>query len=205
MKKHVLLIFALAAFGLAFRAVELPKGLDVGDTAPDFLLPATDGQTYSLATIRDARGEKPRGYIITFTCNTCPYARANEDRLISLHEEFAPQGWPVVAIQPNDPSLQPGDSMEKMKERAAEKGFPYLYLLDDGQEVYPQYGAAYTPHVFLLNADRETLYIGAIDDSPRNADGVKQQFVRDAIRAYESGKAIDPSHTKGVGCGIKAK
>ena len=155
--------------------------------------------------IKDANGEAPKGYIVPFTCNPCPYAQANEDRLISLHEEYAPKGWPVVAIQPNDPSIQPGDSMDKMKERAKEKGFPFPYLLDDGQEVYPQYGASYTPHIFLLNADRKTLYIGAIDDSPRNPDGVKQQFVRDAIAAYEAGKKIDPAFTKAVGCSIKAK
>ncbi len=205
MKKNVLMILAIALFGLAFTVVELPNGLEVGDTAPDFELPATDGKMYSLASIKDANGEDPKGYIVTFTCNTCPYAQANEDRLISLHEEYAPKGWPVVAIQPNDPSIQPGDSMDKMKERASKKGFPFRYLLDDGQEIYPQYGASYTPHVFLLNADRKTLYIGAIDDSPRNPDGVKQQFVREAIAAYESGNKIDPAFTKAVGCSIKAK
>ncbi len=206
MKTPFLLFVALAVSALAFtHAVESPAGLSIGDVAPDFELPATDGKMYSLASITDAKGKQPKGYIVTFTCNTCPFAQANEDRLIALHKDMAPKGWPVVAIQPNDPVIQPGDNMANMKKRAAEKGFPFLYLLDDGQEIYPRYGASYTPHVFLLDKDRKTLYIGAIDDSPRNPDGAKQHFVRDAIEAHMAGKKIDPDMTKAVGCSIKAR
>ena len=96
-------------------------GYEVGDQAMDFSLKGTDGKLHSLASIADAKG-----YILTFTCNTCPYAVMYEDRLIDLHKKYAPMGYPVVAINPNDPEVKPGDSFEKMQTRVEEKGFPFL-------------------------------------------------------------------------------
>lgn len=180
------------------------EGIGVGDKAPNFNLKNIDGKKYSFDNIIDAKGNKPKGYIIVFTCNTCPYAQANEQRLINLHNTYASKGYPVVAIQPNDPALQPGDSFEAMKKNAKEKGFPFLYLFDDGQEVFPKYGATKTPEVFLVDANLVLRYHGAIDDSPRNADSVDEKFVEKAIEAIEAG--IDPATktTKAVGCGIKS-
>ena len=175
-------------------------GYEIGDKAADFELKNVDGTMVSLASM-----ENVKGYIVTFTCNHCPYAVMYEDRLIDLHNKYAAKGYPVVAINPNDPAVQPEDSFEKMQERAEEKGFPFVYLFDEGQEVYPQYGATRTPHVFLLDADMVVRYIGAIDDSPRAADAVEKKYLEDAIMALETGVTPDPATTKAVGCSIKTQ
>lgn len=175
-------------------------GYKVGDQAADFKLKGTDGNMHSLAGIADAKG-----YILTFTCNTCPYAVMYEDRLIELHKKYAPMGYPVVAINPNDPEVKPGDSFEKMKTRVDEKSFPFLYLFDDGQKVYPQYGATKTPHVFLLNKERTVSYIGAIDDNAQDASAVEKRYLENAIDALMNGKMPDPDFTKAIGCSIKVK
>lgn len=182
-----------------------PSGVSVGDKAPAFSLKNIDGKTYSFDNIKDANGKTPKGFIVVFTCNTCPYALANEQRLIDLHNAYSPKGYPVVAIQPNDPALQPGDSFEAMKQNAAEKGFPFLYLLDEKQEVFPAYGATKTPEVYLVDAKRIVRYHGAIDDNVRNPDGVEEKFVEMAIASIEAGKDPVPATTKAIGCGIKKR
>lgn len=178
--------------------------LNIGDTAPSFLLKNVDGNLVSLESIRSATPNF-KGAIITFTCNTCPFAVMYEDRLIALHNEFAPRGWPVVAIQPNDPGVQPGDSFEEMQVRASEKEFPFPYLFDEGQKVYPQYGASRTPHVFLTDEQLTVRYIGTIDNNPQDASAATEHFVKNAIAAIEIGKDPDPNTTKAIGCSIKVK
>lgn len=180
-------------------------GLAIGQKAPDFTLENVDGTFYSLEDIKDAEGETPKGYIVTFTCNTCPFAQKYEDRLIALHNKMAPMGYPVVAIQPNDPAIQPGDSMEAMQQRAEEKGFPFVYLLDEGQKVYPQYGAGRTPEVYLLDSELILQYHGAVDDNAQNPDDVSINYVENAIEALEQGETPDPVDVKAIGCMIKAK
>ncbi len=214
MKKMIRLsLLLVAAFGLwtAASFVETPvenDGLEVGDTAPDFQLKNIDGKMYSLESIAkeyEEEGKELKGFIVTFTCNTCPFAIKYEDRLIATHNKMAEKGWPIVAIQPNDPEVQPGDSMEKMQERAEEKGFPFVYLMDEGQKVYPQYGATKTPHIYLLDTDRKVHYIGALDDSARDPNAVKREYVVEAIEAIESGQKPDPDFTTAIGCTIKTK
>lgn len=177
--------------------------LQVGDKAPEFSLKNIDGKEYSFDNIVDANGQSPKGFIVIFTCNTCPVAVANEDRIISLHEKYNAMGYPVVAIQPNDPSLKSGDAPEAMKQRAADKGFDFLYLFDDGQEVFPKYGATKTPEVYLVDSDRILRYHGAIDDSARDEDSVEEKFLEAAIEALEQGEDPDPATTKAIGCSIK--
>ena len=126
-----------------------------------------------------------------------------EDRLIDLHNRYAAKGWPVIAINPNDPAAKAGDSYQEMIVRAEEKGFDFPYLFDDGQKVYPQYGATRTPHVFLLDNTRKVRYIGAIDDSAQDAESVTETYLEDAIAAVEAGKEPNPSFTKAIGCSIK--
>ncbi|MFK7969250.1 MAG: redoxin domain-containing protein [Bacteroidia bacterium] len=179
---------------------DAPKGYQVGDIATDFNLKNIDGKQYSLDGIEGAKG-----YIVVFTSNVCPFALMYEDRLIKLHNEMAPRGYPVVAINSNDASMQEGDSFDKMKTRAKEKGFPFLYLKDDAQTVYPQFGATRTPHVFLLDKDLKVQYIGAIDDDAQSAENVKEKYVENAINALESGSLPEPNFTKAIGCPIKSK
>jgi peroxiredoxin len=107
---------------------------------------------------------------------------------------------------PNNPSLQPGDSMEAMKARAASKGFTFPYLFDDGQKIYPQYGATKTPHVYLLEKTEKgnvVRYIGAIDDNYKDADAVNTKYVEEAVDALMIGKEIKETKTRAIGCSIK--
>jgi peroxiredoxin len=128
-----------------------------------------------------------------------------EDRIIELHKKMEPKGFPVIAIQPNDPDIQPGDSFAKMQERAREKKFPFAYLLDEGQKVYPLYGATRTPHFYILDKNLKVQYIGALDDNPQDASAVTKRYVEDAVNAIEKGKTPEVTSTKAIGCGIKAK
>ena len=185
---------------LLFTGVMLAQGYSVGDKASDFSLKNIDGKMMSLADIEDAEG-----YVVVFTCNHCPYAVMYEDRLIELHNKFAPQGYPLEAIMPNDPEVKPADSFDNMIVRAEEKGFPFAYLYDEGQKVYPQYGATKTPHVYLLDKEMTVKYIGSIDDSPRDAESVEDRFLESAIMALQAGKNPEPSVTKAIGCSIKTK
>ncbi len=202
MKKNLLSsFFAFAGLALLLAAaLPVSTGLKVGDKAPDFKLKNVDGRMVSLADYKDAKG-----YIVTFTCNTCPYAVMYEDRIIELHNKFAPKGYPVVAIQPNDPEAQPGDAFDKMQARAKEKGFPFAYLFDEGQKIYPQYGASRTPEIYLLDKNLIVRYTGAIDDNAQDASAVTTRYVENAIAALEGGKNPEPSFVKAVGCTIKVK
>jgi peroxiredoxin len=200
------MLFAIALLTAAFvwqdnttePLLQHVLGLNVGDKAPDFKLMNVDGEMVSMSDYADAKG-----FIITFTCNHCPFSVMYEDRLIELQNRYAPMGYHVIAINPNDPEAQPEDSFEKMQVRAEEKSFNFPYLFDAGQKVYPQYGAERTPHIFLVDAERTVRYIGAIDDNARDAEGVKERYVEMAIRAIQSGMEPEPSFTKAIGCTIK--
>ena len=174
------------------------QGYKIGDVATDFSLKNVDASMFSMADVKDAKG-----YIVVFTCNECPFAKMYEDRLIALHNEYASKGYPVIAINPN---VSPGNEREglaAMQKRAEEKDFPYVYLADEGQTIFPQYGALRTPHVFLLDKDRKVQYIGTIDDNAQSAEAVKTKYVEDAIQAMQSGKTPTPNFTKAIGCPVK--
>jgi peroxiredoxin len=201
MKKSILLLsVGLIAVLSAFRAFDNPGGYKVGDTARDFNLKNVDGKMLSLAGI-----DKAKGYIVVFTCNMCPYAKAYEDRIIALHNKFSAKGFPVVAINANDKDVQPGDSYENMVKRAKDKKFPYAYLYDETQEIAKAYGALRTPHVYLLDKDRKVRYIGAIDDNSEEASEAKEKYVENAVNALIDGKDPVVKETKAIGCGIKWK
>jgi peroxiredoxin len=202
-KFSFLLLAVAGVFMAATSSVDF--GLKVGDKAPDFKLKNIDGKYYSLEDVKDANGEKPKGYIVTFTCNTCPYAVMYEDRLVELHNAMAPKGYPVVAIMPNDTDIKPGDDLAAMSKRAEDKGFDFLYLIDEKQEVFPAYGASRTPEIYLLDSDMVVRYTGAIDDNAQDASAVKTNYVMDAVASLEAGKSPDPAKTKAIGCSIKVK
>lgn len=173
------------------------EAIKVGDAAPDFSLKNVDGKMVSLA---DYEG---KGAIVVFTCNHCPFSVLYEDRIIDLQKKYA-ESYPVIAINPNSPTAAPDDGYEEMIVRAKEKEFNFPYLFDDGQKVYPQYGASRTPHVFLLDKAHNIRYIGAIDDSARDASAVKVNYLDGAIEAINAGKEPEPSFTKAIGCTIKS-
>jgi peroxiredoxin len=177
------------------------KGYDIGDIATDFNLENIDGEFLSLSNFKAAKG-----FVIVFTCNTCPYAVAYEDRIEALNKKYAPKGYPVIAIMPNNVKTKPGDSMLAMQIRANEKGFTFPYLIDADQSIYPQYGATKTPHVYILEStDRGPVvqYIGAIDDNYKDAALVKKKYVENAVDALLNGVPLDVTKTKAIGCSIK--
>ena len=190
----------LALFlGLALQA----QGYKPGDVASDFTLKNIDNKMVSLADYKSAKG-----FIVIFTCNTCPYAVAYEDRINALNKEYAPLAYPVIAINPNDPEAAPKETFEHMQKKAADKGFTYPYLQDVGQTVYPKYGATKTPHIYILQKDKKQLvvrYIGAIDDNYKDAADVSDRYVEKAVDALLAGKPVAQATTVAVGCGIKVK
>lgn len=173
---------------------------EVGDRAEDFSLKNVDGTMVSLAKYKNAKG-----YIVVFTCNHCPYAQLYERRIIELHKKYVGLGFPVVAINPNSPEVVPEDSFEEMQKRSKQKKYPFDYLFDEAQGVYPKFGASRTPHVFVLDSTLLVRYIGAIDDNPENADDVKNHFVQNAVDALLRSQAPDPDFTRAVGCTVKKK
>lgn len=175
-------------------------GYQIDDTATDFSLKGVDGKMVSMADYKDAKG-----FIVVFTCNHCPYAVMYEDRINDLAKMYTKKGYVLLAINPNDPEVQPKDSYELMMERAKEKGFVFPYLFDEGQKIYPQYGATKTPHVFLLDSKRVIKYIGAIDDNAQDAGAVTEKYLENAIAALEKGVIPNPETTKAIGCSIKTK
>ena len=173
----------------------------VGEKIEDFSLKNVNGEMVSLSDYENANG-----FIIIFTCNTCPYSQMYEDRMITLDKKYSSKGWPVIAINPNDPEAQPGEEFTAMQQRAKDKGYTFPYLVDEGQEVYPKFGAARTPHVFIVHkteAGNILEYTGAIDDNARNANDVEVNYIDNTIEAIEAGETPDPRNTKAIGCTIK--
>ena len=176
-------------------------GYGIGDIIEDFKLKNVDGNMVSLADYKDAKG-----FIITFTCNTCPYAKMYEDRIIELDKKYAPLGYPVIAIMPNNTQVKPGDSFEEMQKRAQVKGFTFPYLIDEGQKVYPKFGATKTPHMYVVEKTKKgnmVQYIGAIDDNYKDASAVSRKYVEEAVDALLEGKEVEEKVTRAIGCSIK--
>ncbi|MFL9842922.1 thioredoxin family protein [Flavobacterium rhizosphaerae] len=198
----ILALVVVAGLAAAFTTNTAAGGYKVGDIATDFSLKNVDGKMVSLKNMKDAKG-----YIVIFTCNHCPYAQAYEDRIIALDKKYKALGYPVVAIQPNDPVKMEADNFANMQARAKEKKYSFPYLIDEGQKVYPQYGATKTPHVFILQKTAKgnvVKYIGAIDDNYEDAAAVKQKYVENAVDALLRGKEVTVKETKAIGCSIKA-
>lgn len=193
--KKTLLTGVLAIVAMGF----LQAGLNPGDVAVNFTLPNVDGKEVSLSDYSDQKG-----VIVVFTCNPCPYAKAYEQRIIDLQKTYAKKGYPLVAINPNDVSVSPEDSMEKMKK----KKYPFPYLKDDTDQVFKAYGATKTPHIYLLEnveGKFKVAYIGSIDDNAMDASAVTKTYLEDAIASLQSGSTPKPNITKAVGCSIKVK
>ena len=172
--------------------------LQLGGKAPDFQLPGVDGKHYSLETFAN---KLLLG--VVFSCNHCPYVKAYEDRLISIQKQFAAKGLALVAINANDDKNYPDDSFDRMVLRAREKGFNFPYLRDETQATAKAYAASRTPHIFLLDKDRQLRYTGAIDDNWEHPGRVKQNYLIDAIEALLKNEDPPRKETFPVGCSIK--
>jgi peroxiredoxin len=172
--------------------------LSIGDRAPTFVLPGTDGHQHAYG------GEDENATVIIFTCNHCPYALAWEERLLQVGRDYAHEAVRVLAINPNDVSVKPADSFENMTTRHEENNWPFPYLRDESQDVAEAYGAKTTPDIFVFNADSELVYRGApdadYDDESQNA-----QWLRDALDAVIAGNTPATQETEPVGCSVKWK
>ncbi|MEO5789946.1 thioredoxin family protein [Gelidibacter sp.] len=200
MKKIIGIFAVIAIVGLsAFTTVS--SGYKIGDIATDFKLKNIDDKMVSLSDYKDAKG-----FIVIFTCNTCPYSVSYEDRIVALDKKYASKGYPVIAIMPNNTDIQPKDNMEAMKQRAKQKGFTFPYLMDEGQKISPQYGATKTPQVYLIQKTtkgNEVKYIGAIDDNYQDAQAVQTKYVENAVDALLAGQPIKQTETRAIGCSIR--
>ena len=180
-----------------------PLRYEIGDEVADFKLKNVDGKMVALSDYTDAKGA-----IIIFDCNTCPYSRAYNDRIIALNKKYSEKGFPVIAINPNNPQMSPGDSYEENVSRAKEKKYDFPYLIDESQVVARSFGATNTPHVFVLQKSGsyfKLAYIGTIDNNSRDASSVSKKYVEDAVDALLAGQAVPTKTTKAIGCGIKWK
>lgn len=199
----MLSILAPALAALLSLTTPAPTGYAVGDEVKNFTLNNIDGKSVSLSDYASKEG-----VIVVFTCNHCPYAKAYESRVMDLDKNFASKGYPVLAINPNDPVSVPDDAPENMKKRATEMGYSFPYLFDATQQVAKDFGASRTPHVFVLkntNGKFTVEYIGAIDDNTDEPAAVKTKYVEDAIGSLKKGEKPAVNFTKAIGCTIKWK
>src|SRR5580700_5736758 len=194
-------LVALSLFVWSTTGLAQSGNLKPGTSAPDFSLKNVTGETVSFTTFREARG-----YIIVFTCNTCPVAKAYEQRIIELNAKFAPIGYPVIAINTNDPQVSPGDSFEAMVDRAKTKKYMFPYLFDEGQNITTKYGARNTPTIFLVKHSNEgniIVYTGAIDNDPEENKSDRINYLEQALSAVQAGKDPAITSTKAIGCSVK--
>ena len=199
MKKYITLALIFSAF---LTQAQAPT-LKAGQPAPDFKLKNVDNKEVSFASYPDAKG-----FIVVFTCNTCPYAKAYEQRIIDLDKKFKPQGYPGIAINPNDPEASIADTFDKMQDLAKEKKYAFPYLFDKGQIVTDQYGAKHTPHLFVVSKTAKGTvveYTGAIDNDPEGTKDEKTKYVEDVIASLKNNQKPAITETKEIGCTVKRK
>ncbi len=192
----------LSLVSVALLLCSTAYSYDLGDVVSDFTLKNVDGKMVSLSDY----GSSGKGVIVIFDCNTCPYSKAYNQRIIDLHKKYAGLGYPVITINANDPGASPGDSFAEMVSVARKKNYAFPYLVDESQEVARKFGASNTPHVFVLKKEEKMFrvtYIGTIDNNSRDAASATRKYVEDAVDALLANKPVTTNRTKAIGCGIK--
>ena len=172
--------------------------LQLGSSAPDFELPATDGKTYSLANLQDADV-----LVIFFTCNHCPYVTGSDEVTRATAEKFAPQGVRFVGINSNSKRTHPNDDFDHMVERMAEYNFPWVYLRDKSQDVARAYGGLRTPHFYVFDRERKLVYTGRGVDNPRDTTKMTVNDLENALTEHLAGKKVSVPLTNPIGCNVK--
>lgn len=174
---------------------------DFGWAAPAFRLPATDGRIYTLDELRG-----PKGTLVMFICNHCPYVQAVLERIVRDARDLAPLGVATVAISSNDATAYPEDSFERMAETAAAHGFPFPYLYDESQDVARRYQAVCTPDFFGFDAGLGLQYRGRLDASGKNpAPAGARRDLFEAMKAVAATGRGPADQVPSVGCSIKWK
>ncbi|MCC6220909.1 MAG: thioredoxin family protein [Deltaproteobacteria bacterium] len=174
--------------------------LAIGEHAPYFSLPGTDGRIYSLSSFGS-----PKALVIIFTANHCPHSQAYEEKLVELAKTFQPKGVQFLAICANDPVAFPEDNFERMVEKSRELALPFPYLYDEEQVAAKAFDAACTPEVYLFDAKLRLQYHGSIDDDPRNSKTNSTHYLREAIVSVLAGEFPKTPLTPVIGCSIKWK
>lgn len=194
-------IIVLAIFSYAFVPL-VSSELEIGKKAPKTELKMKDisGKDISL---KDIKGQN--GLLVIFSCNTCPWVVAWEDRYSEIYEIAGKNNVGMVAVNSNEAQRDDDDSFEAMKEHAKSLGFSFHYVLDKNSELADAFGATRTPHVFLFDKDLKLVYRGAIDDNSKDKTAVTKPFLKNAIENMAKGKEIDPQTTRSLGCTIKRK
>ncbi len=171
--------------------------LDIGKTAPDFTLPATDGKTYSLTDFNEVY------LVIFFTCNHCPYVIGSDEVTRASAERYAVNGVKFVAINSNSANTYESDDFAHMVQRMEEHHFPWLYLYDESQEVALAYGALRTPHFYIFDRFRKLVYTGRAVDQPRDPSRITVNDLDRALDEILSGKQVTVPVTNPIGCNVK--
>ena len=202
-KVFALLLLPLIAitFGCIWQANGVSNDLlQIGDSAPltNYKMEDISGLEVDLASL-----QKENGLVVIFSCNTCPFVIAWEDRYNLIAEQCNKSNVGLVAVNSNEAKREGDDSKEAMKSHAKEKGYNFKYVVDANSELAKAFGATKTPQVFLLDKDLKLVYTGAIDDNLKNVEKVEHYYLKDAINNLIAGKKIDPNVTKALGCSIK--
>jgi peroxiredoxin len=172
--------------------------LQIGQPAPDFRLPATDGKTYALS---DFAGDPV--LVVFFTCNHCPYVTGSDESTRAIVEKFSGRGIRFVAINSNSANTYAEDDFPHMVERMREQKFPWLYLHDASQDIARAYGALRTPHFYVFDRERKLIYTGRAVDKPRQAERSQVHDLDRALDEHLSGKPISIPVTNPIGCNVK--
>jgi len=172
--------------------------LDIGDKAPDFKLPATDGKTYQLSDFKDAKT-----LVIFFTCNHCPYVKGSDEVTRKTAEKYLKKGVRFVGINSNSEHTYAEDSFEHMVARMKEKKFPWVYLRDKSQEVALAYGALRTPHFYVFDSKRKLVYTGRGVDSPMDTSKMTVNDLDRALAEHTAGKPVSAPMNNPIGCNVK--
>ncbi|MCH7920860.1 MAG: thioredoxin family protein [Planctomycetes bacterium] len=172
--------------------------LELGQSALDFTLPATDGKTYSLSDFADAKA-----LVLFFTCNHCPYVIGSDEVTRATAKTFTSQGVRFVGINSNSANTYAEDSFDHMVQRMKEHQFPWVYLHDASQDVARAYGALRTPQFYVFDQDRKLVYTGRGVDSPRDTSQMTVNDLEKALIELLAGQAISTPLTNPIGCNVK--
>lgn len=172
--------------------------LQIGDTAPDFSLPATDGHTYQLSDFADSDV-----LVIFFTCNHCPYVIGSDEVTRQTADKYIPRGVKFVGINSNSKQTYPEDDFPHMVQRMEEHQFPWLYLYDESQEIARDYGALRTPQFYIFDRARKLIYTGRGVDSPRDTSKMTVNDLERVLEEHLNGQPISIEMTNPIGCNVK--
>jgi len=205
MKQSLALVALVAVAALALAVPVLaddaaPKALSLGSAIPmaDQKMKNVDGKEVAVADIKGSKGT-----LVVFTCNACPWAKAWEDRIVALGNEYSKKGIGIIAVNANDPAKVAEDGYDTMQARSKEKNFGFPYVVDATSGVAKAFGASRTPEAFLFDAKGALVYHGTIDDNAQEPGKVTENYLKDALAAVANGQGVAVKETKAMGCGIK--